>query len=132
MSTLSRSQKRNLLTKLKNHPTYGTSTDTFATSTKSAKSTVSQQDFVYEFGNQQLYNNEEDEIDFGSWNPENIPLLKRTVEQARNLGANRSGWPTTFYVHKLVARWLELGTLYCQLVHCWSISGPLLVYLVYF
>ena len=93
MSSLSRSQKRNLLTKLKHHPTYGTSTEsTFANSTRSVKSAKSQNDFVYEFGSQQLYNNEEDvdEFDFGSWNPENIPLLKRTVEQARTLGANRS------------------------------------------
>ena len=34
--------------------------------------------------------NEDDDIDFGSWNPENIPLLKRTVEHARTLGANRT------------------------------------------
>ena len=99
MSSLSRSQKRHLLGKLKNHPTYGTSADSFAPSIKSERSATSinqhrrrqDEDFVYEFGSQRPMDyNEEDDIDFGSWNPENIPLLKRTVEQARTLGANRT------------------------------------------
>ena len=99
MSSLSRSQKRNLLGKLKNHPTYGTSADSFATSVRSERSATTHhhrrqdEDFVYEFGSQRpmaMDYNEDDEIDFGSWNPENIPLLKRTVEQARTLGANRT------------------------------------------
>ena len=32
----------------------------------------------------------EDELDFSSWNPESIPLLKRTIDQARSLGVKRT------------------------------------------
>ena len=33
---------------------------------------------------------EDDEIDFSSWNPESLPLLKRTIDQARSMGAKRT------------------------------------------
>ena len=33
---------------------------------------------------------DEDEIDFSAWNPESLPLLKRTIDQARSLGAKRT------------------------------------------
>ena len=104
MSSLSRSQKRNLLGKLKNHPTYGTSADSFALKSERSATTRSHHysqatdeaeetgDFVYEFAgsHRPADFNEDDDIDFSSWNPENIPLLKRTVEQARTLGAHRT------------------------------------------
>ena len=28
--------------------------------------------------------------DFGNWNPESIPLLQRTIDQARSLGVKRT------------------------------------------
>ena len=31
-----------------------------------------------------------DEFDFAAWNPEQIPLLQRTIEQARSLGVKRT------------------------------------------
>ena len=43
---------------------------------------------------------DEDEIDFSAWNPESLPLLKRTIDQARSLGAKRTlSWVagTTFF-----------------------------------
>lgn len=37
----------------------------------------------------------EDDIDLSSWNPESIPLLRRTVDQARSLGVKRTlSWVT--------------------------------------
>ena len=32
----------------------------------------------------------DDEFDFGSWNPESIPLLQRTIDQARSFGVKRT------------------------------------------
>ena len=33
---------------------------------------------------------DEDDIDFSAWNPESMPLLKRTIDQARSLGVKRT------------------------------------------
>ena len=38
----------------------------------------------------QLEYYDEDEIDLASWNPENIPLLRRTIDQAKSLGVKRT------------------------------------------
>ena len=33
---------------------------------------------------------DEDDIDFSAWNPESMPLLRRTLDQARSLGVKRT------------------------------------------
>lgn len=38
----------------------------------------------------------DDEFDFSTWNSESIPLLKRTIDQAKSLGVKRSlSWVTS-------------------------------------
>ena len=45
-------------------------------------------DFINE--NETNENEIDDEFDFGSWNPESIPLLQRTIDQARSFGVKRT------------------------------------------
>ncbi len=76
----SRRGKTPLLGKTKNK-TYGTTIEIDS----STDSSSSNRDY---FNNSDLV--DQDEIDFAAWNPEQIPLLQRTIDQARSLGVRRT------------------------------------------
>ena len=45
---------------------------------------------IYSSSSEDGFGFEEDDIDFSAWNPESMPLLKRTIDQARSLGVKRT------------------------------------------
>ena len=45
---------------------------------------------IYSSSSEDGFGFDEDDIDFSAWNPESMPLLKRTIDQARSLGVKRT------------------------------------------
>jgi hypothetical protein len=97
----SRRGKTPTLGKAKSHSHYGTTIDleSVTSSTEDDESLFSRHFKAFGDPTDAF---DEDQFDFGSWNPEQIPLLQRTIDQARTLGVKRTmSWMAGTHLQEL-------------------------------